>query len=236
MGPAGQDLNTVRTGDDESPEDLLDALARLGVIPVVELVDARLAVPLAQALLAAGLPCAEITFRSAAAADAIAEIVKRCPDMLVGAGTVLSEEQAEAAITAGAAFVVSPGFNPGVVRHVRALGVPMLPGVCTPTEIEAARSEGMNIVKLFPAEASGGIAYLRAIAAPYRDMRFVPTGGIGPANLAGYLALPQVLACGGSWLVSRDLIEAGDFASISRLGSEAVAIVRAARVARGKGA
>jgi 2-dehydro-3-deoxyphosphogluconate aldolase/(4S)-4-hydroxy-2-oxoglutarate aldolase len=213
--------------------DVLDQLGGIGVVPVVEISDAAKAGALGRALAAGGLACAEITFRTPAAAAAIRAIRDECPDVLVGAGTVLTVEQADQAIAAGARFLVAPGLNPTVVRHVLDRGLPMLPGACTPTEIEAATALGIGTVKFFPAEAAGGVAYLRAVCAPYRSVRFVPTGGIGPANLGSYLALPQVLACGGSWMVPRDTLDAGDFEAITRLAAEAVALVRTARPTAG---
>jgi 2-dehydro-3-deoxyphosphogluconate aldolase / (4S)-4-hydroxy-2-oxoglutarate aldolase len=199
------------------------------VIPVVETPRPEAAVPLARALAEAGLPCAEITFRTAGAADAIAAIAAEVPDFLVGAGTVLTLEQAEEATTAGAAFLVSPGLDAGLVRFAQHRGVAVLPGVCTPTEIMAALALGVSVVKLFPAEASGGVGYLKAVAAAFRRVRFVPTGGVGPGNLAAYLALPQVAACGGSWMVAKQLIAAGDYDRIRELTAEAVALAEAAR-------
>jgi 2-dehydro-3-deoxyphosphogluconate aldolase/(4S)-4-hydroxy-2-oxoglutarate aldolase len=206
-------------------------LRGLRVIPVVEIPRPQDAVPLARALAEAGLPCAEITFRTAAAADAIAAIVADVPDFLVGAGTVLTMRQAEDALAAGAAFLVSPGFDSSLVHFAQERCVPVLPGVCSPTEIMAALSQGISVLKLFPAEASGGVAYLKAVAAAFRQVRFVPTGGVGPGNLAAYLALPQVTACGGSWMVAKDLIAAGDYDRIRELTAEAVAIAAAARPA-----
>jgi 2-dehydro-3-deoxyphosphogluconate aldolase/(4S)-4-hydroxy-2-oxoglutarate aldolase len=211
--------------------DVLDRLGRIGVVPVIEISDAAKAGALGRALAAGGLPCAEITFRTSTAAAAIRAIRDECPEVLVGAGTVLTIDQADQAVAAGARFLVAPGLNPAVVRHALDRGLPMLPGVCTPTEIEAAMGLGLGTLKFFPAEVAGGVAYLRAVCAPYRSIRFVPTGGIGPANLASYLALPQVLACGGSWMVPRDLLDAGDFEAITSLAAEAVALVRAARSA-----
>jgi len=209
---------------------VVDEIGRLGLVPVVEISDAALAVPLGQALIGGGLPCAEITFRTSAAADAIALLRRDCPDLLVGAGTVLTPSQVDAAADAGAAFIVAPGFNPATLERARARGLPMIPGVCTPTEIEQALSHGVDVMKFFPAEAAGGVAYLRAVSAPYRNVRFVPTGGISASNLASYLVLPQVLACGGSWMVSKDLLARGDFEAIRRLASEAVSVAAAARL------
>jgi len=209
---------------------VVDQIGRLGLVPVVEIPDAALAGPLGQALLAGGLPCAEITFRTSSAAAAIAVLRRECPDLLVGAGTVLTPAQVDAAADAGAAFIVAPGFNPVTLERARARGLPMIPGVCTPTEIEQALSHGVDVLKFFPAEAAGGVAFLRAVSAPYKNVRFIPTGGVSASNLASYLALPQVLACGGSWMVSQGLLLRGDFEAIRRLTSEAVAVAAAARI------
>ena len=209
---------------------VVDQIGRLGLVPVVEIPDAALAGPLGQALLAGGLPCAEITFRTSSAAAAIAVLRRECPDLLVGAGTVLTPAQVDAAADAGAAFIVAPGFNPVTLERARARGLPMIPGVCTPTEIEQALSHGVDVLKFFPAEAAGGVAFLKAVSAPYKNVRFIPTGGISASNLASYLALPQVLACGGSWMVSQGLLLRGDFEAIRRLTSEAVSVAAAARI------
>jgi len=205
-------------------------LREIGVIPVVEIPHAEYAVTLAEALVRAGLPCAEITFRTSSAAAAIEAIASALPGFCVGAGTVLSIRQAEAALAAGASFLVSPGFDSAVVDFAQERGVPMLPGVCTPTEIGSAESRGVSLVKLFPAEPIGGVAYLKAVAAPYRSVRFVPTGGVDPGNLAAYLAVPQVAACGGSWMVKKDLLTAGDFDKICELTAAAVALANEARL------
>ena len=209
---------------------VVDQIGRLGLVPVVEIPDAALAGPLGQALLAGGLPCAEITFRTSSAAAAIAVLRRECPDLLVGAGTVLTPAQVDAAADAGAAFIVAPGFNPVTLERARARGLPMIPGVCTPTEIEQALSHGVDVLKFFPAEAAGGVAFLKAVSAPYKNVRFIPTGGISASNVASYLALPQVLACGGSWMVSKDLLLRGDFEAIRRLASEAVSVAAKARI------
>jgi 2-dehydro-3-deoxyphosphogluconate aldolase/(4S)-4-hydroxy-2-oxoglutarate aldolase len=208
---------------------VLARLGDLGIVPVVEVPSLDRAVPLGRALLAARLPCAEITFRTAVAADAIRALRDACPDLLVGAGTILTVDQADAAVAAGASFLVAPGFNPRVVDHARGRDVPMVPGVCTPSEIEGALASHVEFMKFFPAEVAGGVAFLKAIAAVYPTVRFVPTGGIGPLNLADYLALPNVLACGGSWMVKKDLIASGDFAAIERLATEAVRLARSVR-------
>jgi 2-dehydro-3-deoxyphosphogluconate aldolase/(4S)-4-hydroxy-2-oxoglutarate aldolase len=203
-------------------------LSDLCVVPVVEIPSADAAVPLARALLAAGLPCAEITFRTEWAPQAIAAIADQVPEVTVGAGTVLTVAQAEHAIDAGARFLVAPGFDPAVVAFAAEAGVPMLPGVCTPTEIAAALSHGLSVLKFFPAEAAGGPAYLKAMAAAYRDVRFVPTGGIGPENLIDYLAMDCVIACGGSWMVKKTTIAAGEFDTITEMAAAAVALATAA--------
>jgi 2-dehydro-3-deoxyphosphogluconate aldolase/(4S)-4-hydroxy-2-oxoglutarate aldolase len=205
---------------------------RLGahaLVPVVEIADVRQAVPLGEALIAGGLPCAEITFRTAAAPDAIRALRAGCPELLVGADTVLTVEQAEAAVAAGAEFLVAPGSNPDVMAAARRLGAPMVPGVCTPSEIERAMASGIDVLKFFPAEVCGGVAFLKSVAPVYPGVRYIPTGGIGPGNLPAYLALPQVLACGGSWMVKRELIAAADFEAIASLAADAVALVRSCR-------
>ncbi len=208
-------------------DNVSNVLARLGearVLPVVELDTSEAALPLAEALTAGGLPVAEITFRSEAAADAIGILRARIPDMLVGAGTVLNIEQVELAHRAGSQFVVTPGFNPAVVEACLELGLPILPGINNPTGVERAMGFGLEAVKFFPAEASGGVSFLKALHGPYPSIRFLPTGGIGPDNLGSYLALPNVLACGGSWIVSPALVRASRFDEIARLAEEAVAL------------
>lgn len=202
-------------------------LAEVRLIPVVVLDRAEDAWPLGQALKAGGLPCAEVTFRTAAAEEAIREMSKD-PDLLVGAGTVVTAEQVDLAVAAGAKFVVSPGFSSAVVARCQAVGVPILPGVATASEVMMALDAGLDAVKFFPAEANGGVAALRAIAAPFGSMRFVPTGGVNADNLIDYLRVPAVLAVGGSWMVAPKVIAAGDFDEVARLSAEAVAIVAAA--------
>ncbi len=204
-----------------------NVLARLGearVLPVVELDGSEAALPLARALLAGGLPVAEITFRSAAAAESIRVLRERVPEMLVGAGTVLGIEQVDLAVRAGSQFAVTPGFNPAVVEACLERGLPIVPGINNPTGVEQAMGFGLEAVKFFPAEASGGVPFLKALSGPYPSIRFLPTGGIGPTNLGNYLALPNVLACGGSWLVSPALVRASRFDEITRLAGEAVAL------------
>ncbi len=194
--------------------DLDRSLAEYGVVPVIVLSDPAQAEPLGEALLAGGLPVAEITFRSDAALEGIRTMARTYPDMLLGAGTVLSVDQAKAAADAGARFIVTPGFNAAVVDHCVDEGLPIYPGISGTGEIELAISRGIDVVKFFPAEALGGVAMLKALSGPYKDLRFMPTGGVSLGNLHDYLSLPQVVACGGSWLVARDALAAGDYAKI----------------------
>ena len=209
--------------------EILERLGDFGVVPVVSIDRAEDAIRLGQALLDGGLACAEITFRTAAAEEAIQRIASELPNILVGAGTVLSRDQAEKAVAAGARFIVSPGFDPRVVDWCLEHSIPVTPGVATPTEINMALDKGLHILKFFPAQALGGVATLKAIAAPYRGVKFIPTGGVNAKNLADYLSLPMVHVCGGSWLVKSKLISAGEFAEITRLVQEAVAIVHQVR-------
>lgn len=180
-------------------------IGEVGIIPVIKLNRVEEAVPLAQALLAGGIPVAEVTFRTEAAAEGIATIRREFPQMLVGAGTVLTTEQATAAIEAGAQFVVSPGSHGKIIDRVLTAGVAMIPGVATPTEIEAAMEKGLRVLKFFPAEALGGIAMLKALSGPYPQIKFVPTGGISAGNMKEYLHQKNVLAVGGSWMIHSDL-------------------------------
>jgi 2-dehydro-3-deoxyphosphogluconate aldolase/(4S)-4-hydroxy-2-oxoglutarate aldolase len=196
----------------------------LRIVPVVAIHNAKDAVALAEALYQGGLPSAEITFRTAAAPEAIQQIAKRS-DMLVGAGTVLKVDQVKQAVDSGACFIVSPGFNPKVVQYCLDHQIPVTPGISTPTDIEMALDFGLEIVKFFPAEAFGGLKTLKAMSAPYTMMKFIPTGGIGPHNLLDYLMHPQVPACGGSWMVTSAMIAEGRFDEITRLTREAVEIV-----------
>jgi 2-dehydro-3-deoxyphosphogluconate aldolase / (4S)-4-hydroxy-2-oxoglutarate aldolase len=200
--------------------DVFGQLAAMRVIPVVVLDDSAAAAPLAGALADGGLPCAEITLRTAAGEAAIS-IMAQQRNLLVGAGTVLDAGQADRAVEAGARFIVSPGFDEEVVRRCQERSVPVLPGAATATEIQRARRAGLRVVKLFPAETLGGVHALDALSAPFPDMRFIPTGGIGPGNLQAYLARNAVLAVGGSWMVPRQLIADGDWAQITRLAREA---------------
>ena len=209
--------------------DIVNKLGDIGIIPVVAIDDADTAVLLGQALLDGGLPCAEITFRTAAAADAIKNMSTAHPDMLVGAGTVLTVEQAEQAAAFGAKFIVTPGFDAKVVNWCLANDIPITPGVMTPTDINQAIAKGLNILKFFPAEVAGGVKALKAIGGPYVGLKFIPTGGINANNLADYLALPIVHACGGSFMVKKQMIADGEFDKIKGLAETAVSIVQSTR-------
>jgi len=217
--------------DVQNMELLQKRISEIGIIPVIKIKDAAGAVPLAQALARGGLPAAEITFRTACAEEAIRRITAELPDMLVGAGTVLTVEQASRAKDAGASFIVSPGLNPEVVSWCLEAGVPVLPGVCTPSDIEKALSLGLKTVKFFPAEASGGVAMLKAMSAPYGDVRFMPTGGINEKNLLAYLSFPKVVACGGSFMVSEKLVDSGDYDAVTALTDKAVSLMLGCRIA-----
>ena len=202
--------------------DIIKELYGYGLVPVIKITDVNNAVPLAKALADGGLNCAEITFRTACAKEAIAKITKEMPDMLVGAGTVLTPEQADEAIEAGSKFIVSPGFNPRVVKHCLERGVPVLPGCATPSEVEEAIEMGLTAVKFFPAEAAGGINMIKSMAAPYQQIKFMPTGGINEDNMLDYLSFGKIIACGGSFMVKDALIDAGNFEEITRLTRNAV--------------
>jgi 2-dehydro-3-deoxyphosphogluconate aldolase/(4S)-4-hydroxy-2-oxoglutarate aldolase len=203
---------------------ILQELSSLGIIPVIAIDNAQDAEPLARALVDGGLPCAEVTFRTAAARESIARIAKAFPAMHLGAGTVLTIDQVKAAVESGAKYIVSPGINPKTVEYCLSQNIPVTPGIATPTEIEMALELGLEVVKFFPAEPLGGIPYLKAIAAPYKALKFIPTGGVDESNLLAYLKLPNVLACGGSWMVKADLINAKRFDEIQRLTSQAVVL------------
>ena len=207
----------------------LKKIGETGIIPVVVLNRASDAEPLAESLIKGGLPCAEVTFRTDAAEESIRAIAKKFPDMFVGAGTVLTVEQADRAVDAGAKFIVSPGLNPKVVEHCLKKNYPITPGIMTPSELEIALGFGLDVVKFFPAENAGGLKMIKAISAPYTMMKFMPTGGINTTNVRDYLACDKILACGGSWMVKGDLINAGDFAKIQELTKEAAAIVKEIR-------
>ncbi len=202
-----------------------EQLKALKVIPVIAIDKAEDIIPLGKVLAENGLPAAEITFRSAAAAEAIRLLRETQPDMLIGAGTVLNREQAIAAKEAGATFIVSPGFNPNTVKACQEIGIDIVPGVNNPSTVEAALEMGLTTLKFFPAEASGGINMVKSLLAPYTDIELMPTGGINPANIKDYLAIPRVLACGGTWMVDKKLIEEGNWEELARLTREAVALV-----------
>ena len=208
---------------------ILEEISNIGVVPVVAIDHKYDAAPLADALTKGGLPCAEVTFRTEAAEASIRAISKAFPDMLVGAGTVLTVEQVQKAVDAGARFIVSPGLNPEVVKYCVDRQIPVTPGTCNPSDIEAAIDLGLDVVKFFPAEAAGGLAMIKAVAAPYTKMKFMPTGGINAGNLNQYLAFPKILACGGSWMVKKDLIQSGQFDAIRQMTADAVALVREVR-------
>lgn len=204
-------------------------MTEYGVIPVIKLDSPEDAMPLALSLKSGGLCCAEITFRTDAAAEAIELIAKAHPDFLLIAGTVLTQEQVKRAISAGAQAIVSPGLNPAVVAYCISNGIPVIPGVCTPSEIETGLSMGLEYLKFFPAEAAGGVKMIKAVSAPYTRVKFMPTGGINAANIADYLALRSVFACGGSWMATEKLINERRFDEITALTAQAVAAVREAR-------
>ena len=201
---------------------ILNEISNIGIIPVIKINDAAKAVPLAKALIDGGLNAAEVTFRTAAAEDAIRAIANAYPDMLVGAGTVLTIEQAQRALDAGAKFIVSPGFNPKVVKWCLDNGVTPLPGCTTPSEIEQALELGLDVVKFFPAEQSGGLAKIKAMSAPYGDVKFMPTGGVSLDNVNEYLANKKILACGGSFMVKESYIDNDNWDEITKLTKQSV--------------
>lgn len=202
--------------------DVLKKINAIGIVPVVKIDDAKDAVPLAKALIDGGLPCAEVTFRTAAAEAAIKAMSDAYPEMLIGAGTVLTTEQVDKAVAAGATFIVSPGLNPKVVKYCVEKNIPVTPGCANPSDVEQAIELGLDVVKFFPAEAAGGIEMIKAMSAPYGNIKFMPTGGINAKNLKDYLDFPKIIACGGSWMVKGDLIAAGEFDKIRDMTREAV--------------
>ena len=202
--------------------DTLVKLSQIGIVPVVALNDINDAGPLAKALCDGGLPCAEVTFRTDCAEEAIRVMTTEFPQMFVGAGTVLTTEQVDRAVGAGAKFIVSPGLNPEVVKYCVDKNIPVTPGCANPSDIEQALAFGLDVVKIFPAEAIGGLKLIKSMAAPYVNMKFMPTGGINAKNLNDYLAYDRIVACGGSWMVSGDLVNAGKFDEITALTKEAV--------------
>ncbi len=201
---------------------VLEQIQKIGIVPVVVLNDVKDAAPLAKALCEGGLPCAEVTFRTAAAEESIRVMTTEFPEMLVGAGTVLTIEQVDKAVNAGAKFIVSPGLNPKIVKYCVDNNIPVTPGVTSPSQVEQAIELGLDVVKFFPAEAAGGLPMIKAMAAPYTAMKFMPTGGISAKNINEYLAFDKIIACGGSWMVSGDLVKAGAFDKITELTREAV--------------
>ncbi|MCI5699054.1 MAG: bifunctional 4-hydroxy-2-oxoglutarate aldolase/2-dehydro-3-deoxy-phosphogluconate aldolase [Lachnospiraceae bacterium] len=204
---------------------MIELIEKTGVVPVVVLEDAKDAEPLAKALCEGGLPCAEVTFRTAAAADCIRIMSEKYPEMLVGAGTVLTTEQVDRAVANGAKFIVSPGFDPEIVDYCLEKDIPVFPGVITPSEVAQAVKRGLKVVKFFPAEQFGGVATIKAMAAPYVGLKFMPTGGVNAKNLESYLSFNKIIACGGSWMVKGDLVKAGKFDEIKALTEEAVKLV-----------
>ncbi|GHV84829.1 hypothetical protein AGMMS50230_04370 [Spirochaetia bacterium] len=202
--------------------EVLETLDKIGIVPVIKIDDAAKALPLAEALQAGGIPCAEITFRTAQGEEAIRTIAAKLPGILIGAGTVLTTEQVDKAIDGGAKFVVSPGFNPAVVAYCIEKKIPIVPGCSTPSDMELALEAGLDTVKFFPAEQAGGLDYIKAVSAPFPRLNFMPTGGINAENIGRYISFEKIVACGGSWMVPADLINAGKFEEITRLCREAV--------------
>lgn len=200
---------------------ILTQLGAIKLIPVVIIDNEEHAIPLARAIQKGGLPTMEITFRTLAAKGALERIAKALPNILLGAGTVLTVEQVEIAVACGAKYIVSPGINKKVVEHCLKNDITIIPGVLTPTEIETAIEMELEVVKFFPAEAIGGVEYLTAVSAPYKNIKFIPTGGINESNVASYLALPQVVACGGSWMVKSEFIRTKQFSEIQKLTAQA---------------
>ncbi len=204
---------------------VLKTISKIGIVPVIALDDAKKAVPLAKALVAGGLPAAEITFRTAAAEEAIRAIKAEVPEMLVGAGTVTSKERLDRALAAGSEFIVTPGFNPDTVKYGIDKGALMLPGTATGGEMEQAMALGLEAVKFFPAEDNGGIKKLKAMAGPYRELMWMPTGGVNTKNMMDYLSFPQIIACGGTWMVKKDLIEGECWDEITAICRDAVKVM-----------
>ena len=210
-------------------ENIMVQSEKTGVIPVVVINDVEDAEPLAQALCEGGLPCAEVTFRTAAAEESIRKMTDIYPDMLIGAGTVLTTEQVDRAVAAGAKFIVSPGFDPEVVDYCILKQIPVFPGCITPSEVAQAVKRGLKVVKFFPAVQFGGVSTIQALTAPYVGLKFMPTGGVNAKNLADYLQCKSIIACGGSWMVKSDLIKAGEFEKIKDMTKEAVSLVNEIR-------
>jgi len=206
--------------------DVFEKIKEFKIIPVAIIDNENDAIPLGKALIEAGLPVIEVTFRTEAAAESIKKLTSELPNLFVGAGTVLNVEQVKKAVNAGALFIVTPGFNPKVVDYCVEQKIPIIPGVNTPTMVEWALDRGVKFVKFFPADLSGGPKMLRNLAGPYPDMRFMPTGGINNETLNTYLELPNVIACGGSWIVKKDLISEGKFEEIKKLTKEALSLIK----------
>ena len=205
--------------------EILEQIRLVGLVPVIAIESADDAEPLARALIEGGLPCAEVTFRTAAAQESIRRIARSSPEMLLGAGTVLTVDQVKAAVDCGARYIVSPGLNPKVVEYCTGKGIAITPGVSSPTDVEAALGLGLDVVKFFPAEPAGGLPFLKALAGPYGKVRYIPTGGIDESNLLSYLKFPKVFACGGSWMVNQELISQKQFEKIRDLTSRAVQLM-----------
>jgi len=209
--------------------DINKTLESVSVVPLVQSDDPAVAVQIARALAAGGLTVAEVVFRTDRALECLQAVADEVPEMVAGAGTVLSAAQAEAAVSAGARFIVSPGLDDGVVAVARSCGVPVYPGIVSPSELQHAYNLGLDVVKFFPASIAGGVPALKALSSVFRTMRFMPTGGVSPGNLADFLSLPSVLACGGSWLTPADAIASGNFEQITKLAKEAIQIASQAR-------
>ncbi len=201
---------------------VIEEISKIGIVPVIALDDAKDAEPLAKVLCEGGLPCAEVTFRTAAAEESIRIMSEKFPQMLVGAGTVLNPEQVDRAVNAGAKFIVSPGLNPKTVAYCVSKNIPIVPGCANPSDVEQAIEQGLEVVKFFPAEQAGGLKMIKAMSAPYTSVKFMPTGGINADNLIEYLNFNKIVACGGSWMVSKDMVTAGEFDKITKLTREAV--------------
>lgn len=210
-------------------ETFYEKLEQLGIVPVVVLEKVEDAAPLAHALMAAGMASAEVTFRTACAAECIAAMAEAEPDMCVGAGTVLTVEQVDRAVAAGAQFIVSPGYNEDVVRHCIEIDVPVLPGTVSPSEVTAAANHGLTVTKFFPAAQYGGLSTIKALAAPFVGHRFMPTGGVSTANVEEYLSCPSIIACGGTWMVKPEIFADGDFNEVQRIATEAMEVVHRVR-------
>ena len=208
---------------------VLEEISKIGIVPVIALDHVEDAAPLAKALIDGGLPCAEVTFRTAAAEESIRIMSEQFPEMLVGAGTVLTTEQVDRAVNAGAKFIVSPGLNPRIVKYCVEKGILITPGCTNPSDIEQALENGLEVVKFFPAEPAGGLKMIKAMAAPYVGVKFMPTGGINAENVKDYLKYDRIIACGGSWMVSGALVKEGNFEKITELTKEAAAIVKEIR-------